>query len=131
MTTTWLHARFIDKSISRQGVIDIIRKYASNSSDLTDLIEKIDSFVEEFIGDIKKKLDLPKAGLFIDFPKTHPDSITWEAINIIQLSATNSLTVSDLPFILDFLSTPTGEEESAWANWDKYWGQLRRSNADQ
>jgi hypothetical protein len=59
-----------------------------------------------------------------DLPQSNPQSIQYEVLSQLDALNVQLITIDDVEAFLEFLETPEGKEEEAWAHWDAYWSSL-------
>ena len=58
------------------------------------------------------------------FPREDCRSIAAEVLSQLDILNHQLITAEDIPAMLQFLETPTGEELQAWDRWERYWDEL-------
>lgn len=59
-----------------------------------------------------------------EYPRDNPQSIILEILLNLESLNVQSITVEDIPVMLNFLNTPVGEELAGWQAWEQYWDNM-------
>jgi hypothetical protein len=98
----------VQPNVDREQLLTILKQWDEGS--LTE------AQVQEFAESITNEYDLP------ELPHDEDQSIPVEVL--FHLDALPGLLVSkqDIPVMIAFLHTPSGQAESGWEAWLAYWG---------
>jgi len=55
------------------------------------------------------------------YPHTDPRSIADEVLSQLEILDAQLITPEDVPALLAFLETPTGQEQAGWNRYQRYW----------
>jgi len=56
-----------------------------------------------------------------EYPREDPRSLEVEALAQLEILNHQLIVRDDIPAFVRFLSTPSGEEDLAWKEWEHYW----------
>lgn len=104
----------MNNPLSRSLLLDILQKWQSGQVTAQYVHELAESFTE--------------AEDFAEFPPDDDRSIDVEVLMHLDALTTLPVTPADIPAMLRFLKTPSGNAVDGWAAWISYWDN--RNEAD-
>jgi len=96
--------------VSRECLLDLVHKWEAGILSEKDIHEIAEQLIEE--------KDLPQLS------DSDPSSIEWEVLSQLDILNHQLITSEDIPAIIDFLSTPLGQEINGWRKWRAYWNNV-------
>ena len=95
------------KEISRKVLLNLVTQWEKGA--LTEVE------VHERAEDLWEQQDWPH------YAEDNPHSIAIEVLSQLEILNHQLITREDIPAIVNFLSTPNGQEEDGWKTWKRYW----------
>lgn len=98
------------ETVSRKLLLDLMDLWKKGDLDETQLHERAEALWEQ--------KDWPL------YAEDDPHSIAIEVLSQLDILNHQLITREDIPAIVDFLSTPEGQEKAGWDAWKRYWDDM-------
>src|SRR5438094_700895 len=103
---------FTDDSAGRERLRDLLGRWQKGVLDERAVHEAAEALSESYPG------ELPT------YPHSDPRSIPIEVLSQLEILNWQLITREDIPALLDFLATQSGDEERGWERYQKHWENI-------
>jgi len=98
------------KKISRKLLLDLVSQWETGALSEIEVHEKAEELWEQN--------EWPQLG------EGNPHSIEIEVLSQLEILNHQLITTEDIPAIVNFLRTPSGQEKNGWEAWRQYWENI-------
>ena len=133
----WLMPGEDNIKVNRDRLLQIIEEFSKwpnipkydNISWALDIADSIDELFDELYEQLCTKYHTRKLAISAErHPKTNPQSLYWEVLDVLTSAYMNNVEIKDIPMLKEFLNTPRGKELEAWEKWDAYWAHRQEES---